>query len=225
MDPGKQETSSNRIPVRVAHICGGVHESPFQQEVENQVIRDHRAIRLSPGGTRDKGHVEARMWGPSAGWLGCLVTTGSRGHVTPASKNQERKTRRGEQEPHGRWEEPFPDVVLVPGNSTVSVQPRQTPSVPRSPQGCCDRGLQTHGQKQHKGVFSQFWSPEVRNQDVSRWSPPEVLRHLSQLLEPPSVSQSAEAPLPALPPSSRHLFICVFSPFLPLQGLPWWSSG
>ena len=66
-------------------------------------------------------------------------STGSRGHVTPASKNQERKTRRGEQEPHGRWEEPFPDVVLVPGNSTVSVQPRQTPSVPRSPQGCCDR--------------------------------------------------------------------------------------
>ena len=147
-------------------------------------------------------------------------STGSRGHVTPASKNQERKTRRGEQEPHGRWEEPFPDVVLVPGNSTVSVQPRQTPSVPRSPQGCCDRGLQTHGQKQHKGVFSQFWSPEVRNQDVSRWSPLEVLRRLSQLLEPPGVSQSAEAPLPALPPSSRHLFICVFSPFLPLQGLP-----
>ena len=93
------------------------------------------------------------------------------------------------------------------------------------PQGCCDKGLQTHGQKQPKGVFSQFWSPEVRNQDVSRWSPPEVLRRLSQLLEPPGISQSAEASLPALPPSSRHLFICVFSPFLPLQGHLWDFPG
>lgn len=40
----------------------GIHESPSQQEVENQVILTMWAIRLSPScGTQDKGHVEARM--------------------------------------------------------------------------------------------------------------------------------------------------------------------
>ena len=110
----------------------GNHESPSQQEMENQVIPGCAAIRLSPGGTRDKVHVEARTWGTKC-WVAGLLGDGidSRGHGaawlprTPESVNGERKMHSGEEKPHGRWEGILP--LCCHGTRTEAQTRRLTP--------------------------------------------------------------------------------------------------
>lgn len=90
-------------------------------------------------------------------------STDSRGHVTPESKNQ-RKTHLGEQKPHGRWEEPFPAVVMVPGIGTVSVHPHQTPSVPL-PRAAVTKDYRLVGKNNTK-VFSPSFLPRAQKSEI-----------------------------------------------------------
>lgn len=144
--------------------------------------------------------------------------------MTPESRNQERNTHRGEQEPHDRWRNPSPLLSWCQATAQSALSLVRHPVHHFPPQGCRDKGLQTRGQNNTK-AFSPVLEPRSQKSRCRRWSPLEVLRRLSQLLEAPGISRSAEASPQALPPSSRHLSICVFSPFLPLQGHLWDFPG